>query len=218
MRDIVGHLGSTIDKAVRAYVPKPSPVIYDRAKLIAAKAVRSFQPGRGANIHTHVYRQLQALQQMAPRMQDPLPMPERLRRDRGEVVKSIEQVTNDLGREPSDEEISQLSNLPVRRVTKVRRMMRTGMPLSVVEESGEDDDEAPDPVSNKRDPMDDWVDAVYHDLGDIDRVILQYRTGYRGVGVVSNQEIAKKLRMSPQAVSQRASRIQAKLDEFHAPN
>jgi DNA-directed RNA polymerase specialized sigma subunit len=187
--------------------------------LLAAKAVKGYQPDRGASLDTHVFRQLQALQRIAPQIHDPMPLPERLRRDRGEVSGAIEKVQNDLGRDASDEEVAQLTNLPRKRITKVRQMMQSRLPLSSFEESEEDSEsDQPDLVANQMTPEDEWMDAVYHDLGDIDRVILQHRTGYRGNPVLPNQEIAKRLRMSPAAVSQRATRIQQRLDEFHAPN
>ena len=70
-------------------------------------------------------------------------------------------------------------------------------------------------MASRTDPYDEWVDAVYHDLGEIDRVIMSYRTGFRGAPVLSNGDIAKRLKMTPGAVSQRANRIQGKLDEFY---
>jgi RNA polymerase primary sigma factor len=121
----------------------------------------------------------------------------------------------DLGREPSDEELADITGIALPRVIKVRKRMRSRVPFSVAE--GEDDDEnsGTDVAVSRRTPYDDWVDAVYHDLGEIDKIILQHRSGYRGAEILPNQEIAKKLGLSPAAVSQKAARIQARLDEFN---
>lgn len=219
LHQVVHNLTPTIQKAVRAWSPVQSPVVHDRAKLLAAQAVKSYQANRGASLDTHVFGQLRALQRLAPQIHDPLPMPERLRRDRAEVASAVEKVQNDLGREASDEEIAELTKLPRRRITKVRQMMQARIPLSAIEESEEDSEQdVPDVVAHQTTPEDEWLDAVYHDLGDIDRLVLQHRTGYRGAEVLPTNEIAKRLRMSPAAVSQRATRIQQRLDAFHAPD
>jgi DNA-directed RNA polymerase specialized sigma subunit len=166
-----------------------------------------------------VYRQLQRLQREGPKISDPMPMPERTRRDSGKIMSMISQATDDIGREPTDEELSELTGLPRRRVTKIRQGLRRRMPESQYTEGfGNDDDDgdnAPEAVTQEQTGYDDWVDATYHDLNETDKVILQYRTGYRGAPKLSNTDIAQRLKISPAAVSQRVTRIQAKLDEYH---
>ena len=210
-------LNPTIEKALRAYSPEPSPVLQGRARLLAADAVRSFNPGHGADLKTHVYRQLQRLQRMGPQITDPMPQAERTRRDSGKILAAISSAADDIGREPTDEEISELTGLPVRRITKVRRGIRSRVSESQYT-AGLGDDDAEDSANEAetapRTGYDDWVDAVYHDLPEVDHIVLQYRTGFRGAPKLSTTEIASRLKLSPAAVSQRATRIQAKLDEY----
>ncbi|HPS76596.1 MAG TPA: sigma-70 domain-containing protein [Thermoanaerobaculaceae bacterium] len=212
------HLNPTIEKALRAYAPNATEVVRSRARIIAAGAIRSFKPDQGADLNTHVYRQLQRLQREAPQISDPMPQPERTRRDSGKIMAAISQAADDIGREPTDEEISELTGLPVRRVTKIRKGIRSRVSESQYTEGfGNDDDSETDRdvTAAERTGYDDWIDAVYHDLPEVDRVVMQYRTGYRGAPVLSNVDIAKRLRLSPAAISQRVSRIQAKLDEYN---
>ncbi len=219
MGAVVNGLQSTIDRAVRNYTRSESPIVRSKARVLAARAVKGYDPSFGASLPTHVYRQLQALQRLAPNLQEPLAIPEKLRRDRGGVLRAIEELTNTLDREPSDEEVSEHAGLSVKRVLRVRSSLRAGVPASRFEdaesEDGEDGEGTYDAVASASTPEQDWVDAVYHDSGDIDRIILQYRTGYRGAPVLPNQDIAKRLKISPAAVSQRAARLQARLDEFY---
>jgi DNA-directed RNA polymerase specialized sigma subunit len=93
-------------------------------------------------------------------------------------------------------------------------MLHAGIPASALDDVEDDEQGGHDPVVYRKTPEDDWHDAVYHDLGDIDRVIMQYRTGYRGYHVLSTNEIAKRLKVSPGLISQRARHIQSRLDEF----
>ena len=52
-----------------------------------------------------------------------------------------------------------------------------------------------------------WADYVYYDLDPIDQKIFEWRTGRNGQKVLTVTEIAKRLKMSPASVSQRAKRI-----------
>jgi len=217
LREVIRKLDPVIGSAVSSYAgPKASPTIHQRAKLLAADAVRTYDPERGAGLNTHVYNQLRALQRMAPQVTDPLAPPERFRRQQQEITQANESFFDEMGREPTDEEIAEVTGIPPKRITKVRNRMRARIPISAYEESFDEDDEAADIVGSERTEYDDWVDAVYDDLGEIDRLIMMHRTGYRNADVLSNQEIAQKLDVSPAAVSQRVSRIQKRLDEFHA--
>lgn len=152
---------------------------------------------------------------MAPKIMDPMPLPEKLRRDRAQVFTTMEQLRNEYGREPSDEEVMDITGIPLKRMLKVKQAMHAKIPLSVYEAGSEDESGTPDITSSSRSPMDDWLDAVYHDSNDIDKVILQYKSGYRGAPILSNQEIAAKLKLSPGAVSQRSAKLQARLGEFN---
>jgi len=216
LRDVISELSPTIDSAVNNYVGQnSSPTVRHRAKLIAADAINTFDPKRGAQLKTHVYNQLRALQRMAPQITDPFPAPERFRQHQNEIYKAHETLMSRFGREPTDEEISAVTKLPAARVTKVRNRARAKLPMSVYEEATNEDDSGYDVIGSEHTDEDDWRDAVYHDLGDVDKLIMMYRSGYRGAEVMDNNTIAHRLNLTPAAVSQRAKRIQAQLDEFN---
>lgn len=214
MHALVKEIEPTIDSAISAYVGnKASPTVKHRARVLAAKAIRSYDPQRGSSLQTHVNRQLQALQRMAPSLTDPFPAPEKFRQHSQLISNAASSLTDLLGREPTDEEIADEIHLPIKRVIKLRQAQRARVPLSSLE-TDDDDDTRPETVASSREPFDDWVDAVYQDLGDQDRLIMAHRTGYRGYPLLQNMDIAQKLRVSPAYVSQRARWIQSRLDEF----
>ncbi len=220
LRQVVKSLDPVIESAVTRYVGQSAPpTVKHRARLIAAKAVQTYDPSRGAALNTHVYTQLQGLQRMAPAIADPFTPPERFRRQQQDITAAATALQEELGRDPTDEEVAEVSGLPASRVTKVRSRMRARVPFSAYEGSFDEDgdSDAPDIVASERTPYDEWVEAVYHDLGEIDKLILMHRTGYRNADRLSNQDIAYKLNLTPAAVSQRAARIQSRLDAFHAP-
>ena len=59
--------------------------------------------------------------------------------------------------------------------------------------------------------LDLWKRAVYHDLEPVDQFIMQHTWGIYGAPPLSTKSIADKLRITPGAVSQRRSKIDAYL-------
>lgn len=215
MSNVITNLQPTIDYAVAAYAGKnASPLVKSRARLLAAQAVKSYNPKAGTKLKTFVQQHLQAIQRLAPHINDPLSPSDRFRRDQQQITQGTNQLYENLGREPSDDELSDHTGLSIKRLRKVRSRMRGRLPFTVYEDQGEEDD-SNDVVGSTRLPYDDWQDAVYHDLPEQDKIIFVHRTGYGGADVLSNQEIAAKLNISPAAVSQKAAKLQAKLDQFH---
>ena len=213
---VVQRLDPVIDRAMQAY-GQQGPVVKGRAQLLAARAVQNFDPSRGADLSTHVHRQLQELQRTGEQISSPMPLPERLRRQRAETARHIEELRNQLGRDVTDEEVAEKMHVPVARVAKTRGLMNARMSQSAMEEQEDENDDRPDMITKSRGPEDDWVDAVYHEMGPIDQLILRHRTGYRGNPVLQVQDLARRLNISSAAVTQRANKIQARLDQFWEP-
>lgn len=209
------HLQPTIDSAVRAHTGgSQSQVVKDRARLLAIEAVRAFSPEKGLKLPHYVYGHLQQLRQLAPQINDPLPAPARLQRDRAAVLRASQDLQDRLGRSVTDEEIAQHGNLDVKKVRAILRGGRRGIAMSSYE-GRQDGDSGADIVGSQRTPEDDWMEAVDSELSPHDQLILRHRTGYQDHEILPNHEIARRLNLTPSAVSQRAQRIQAKLDQYH---
>jgi DNA-directed RNA polymerase specialized sigma subunit len=213
LQSLLVKLAPTIDSTVTTYVgPKASQVIKDRARIIAARAIKKYNPKSGAKLHTFVASNLRELQRSAPSINQPFVAPDKFRQDANVIFKANKSFIDGFGREPTDEELSEVAGLPLKRVLRVRNRSKPMMHMSALE--GDEDSPNQDVVGQRRAAYDDWVDAVYYDLGDIDKLILQYRTGYRGAERLPNEAIALRAGITPSAVSQRAGKIQARLDEF----
>jgi DNA-directed RNA polymerase specialized sigma subunit len=217
LKNIVTKLDPLIDSAIKAYAKgEPSPVLKDRARLMAIQAIKSYDPRGGANLKTHVSNNLRALQHKSMEVLDPLPKPERFVRDQAQLLEAQTRLSDILGREPSDEEIAEYGGLPLKRVLKLRAKMRSRVSASALMDSPDDgeDDASFDIIASSHTDFDDWKEAVYHDLPNQDRLIFQYKTGYRGSEILPINEIAKRVNLPPQTVYQRIKRIQQRLDEF----
>ena len=214
LHSLVKRLDPVITSALRPLGPL-SPVVKGRARLVAAKAIKSYDPSLGAKLPTFVASHMRTIIRDAPAIQDPIPMPTRQRQELHALTTASDSFSEQFGRDPSDEEMASVMGMPVKKVIKLRSGIRARIPMSVHDEQDEDGEGHPDIAASAHRPFDDWQDAVYHGLGDVDKVIFMHRTGYRSADKLSNNEIAKKTGLSPQVVSSRARRLQAELDSFN---
>jgi len=217
LRALVTSVQPTIDKAIASYVgTNVPPTLKDHARLMAIDAIERYSPQPGKSLKGFVMSTLQGLKREAAKVTQPFVAPPDMRQDNAKLYGATQQLANDLGREPTDEEVQHSTGFSIKRITKMRKRMHAQIPLSGWEHKFDDDEgDSGDIATQSHTPFDDWTDAVYHDLGSLDRLIMQYRSGYRGMPVLSNQDIAKKLNLTPMGVSMRAKVIQLKLDQFN---
>lgn len=186
-----------------------SPVLKRRAQLIAAGAIKSYDPNKGAAITTHLYNSLQQLRRLGPQVTEAVIVPEQVAIDVSKLDSADKELYNFMGRDASDAELADHTGLSIKRIQKLRKI---NMPVN---EGAFKDLENPDVVSapgtqgvNKTQQM---IDYVYHDLSPLDQRVMELRTGYGGRTPVSTEEAAILLKRDYKWVSQRAGIIQKKI-------
>jgi RNA polymerase primary sigma factor len=209
-------LQPVLDTAVTSYAGgNQSPTIKSRAKLMALKAMESFDPNRG-NVRTHLLSQLQSLRRLSAQEQNIIHLPEQVGLDFQNLNESENELRDSMGRDPTDEELSNHTNLSVRRIRKIRKFHQPISEGTVVgQESDENDptDIASQVPGGGHRAADAWMNFVYDDLGATDKLIMDMTLGRNGKRRTPTQEIARKLGITPGAVSQRAAKIQTMLDK-----
>lgn len=219
MHQMLDTLAPDIDKAIYAYSGLNSgPAVKTRAKLLAAKAIKSYQPSSGSSLKSWVYTQLQPLTRYSRELA-PSPVPERAYQQLSALKKLEADFYENKGRVPSDNELADISNMSIRQINKVRGMDKKVFSESATPFSGEN------PVSSQeitaaQNPgfKKDVIETMYTSLTPQEQVILEHKLGYNKKPVLSNNDIAKKLRISPGRVSQMTTSLAAKLDEYAALN
>lgn len=208
---LLTHVKPIINTAVFSYGgDKNNPGVQGRAKLMALKAFHSYDPSRGT-MKTHLLSQLRGLQRVAAQSNQIISMPERVALDRQHLREAEERLRDTLGREPSDMDVASHTGLSLKRIGYIRQAatgMNTG---SILDAEGEVHSPA-SAIPGAHSHDDAWADMVYHDLGDIDRTIMEYTLGLRGAKPLSNTELAMRLGLSQGAISQRKAKIQTMLD------
>lgn len=203
-----------IDTAVSSYGgASASPVLRSRARLMALKAMDTYDPKRG-NVRTHLLSQLQGLRRLSAQEQNIIGIPEQVGLDYQKLHSAENELRDSLSRDPSDDELADATGLSVRRIRKVRAFNQPVATGSTVTETADDnyDGEIASTIPNQNRSADAWMEFVYGDLTPTDKLIMDLTLGRNGRRRASTQDIARRLNITPGAVSQRAAKIQAMID------
>lgn len=210
-----GHLLRTIDpeisRGINAYVGQSNPLIRSQAKKLALQAVRTYDPGKGAKLGTHVVNQLQGLKRINRRQIDILRVPERVGLEKQRAKLAEQELVDELGREPSLTELADHTGLSMKRLKYLRKFNLPTAEGTFSDMGNESLEFAPRVQSAASD--DPWLDLVYGDLDPVGQKIMEWTLGLNGEPIRSNYDIAEKLGLSPGAISQRKAKIQAMLNE-----
>jgi DNA-directed RNA polymerase specialized sigma subunit len=205
---MVTALDSVIDKGVKMY-GAGSPLDRSKAKLLALNSLDTYDPTR-AKLQSHVLNHMKGLQRFQNKRV--LRLPERDAIAISKLSKETQELEDRLGREPTDDELSDFLHISVPRLTQLRKkrgFLNTGNVGST--------NDAVEGVSS-RIPGDNsdqmaWIDYILPELSPADQQILTYSLGLHGQAKLNNQQLAEKLNITPGAVSQRKLNIQRILDK-----
>lgn len=199
---VLKELGPTIDTAITSFAAG-NKKLRTRAQIMAAQAINNWDPAKGAALNTHVYNHLKGLNRVYSKRNRAVHIPENVDLDRRAIERFRAEYKNTYDIDPSDTDISDGISISLKRISRARG----GQEYSSAQASSEKGDL---PV-NKR-PGDVWMDYVYHDSDTTDKKIIEWTTGYNDKDTMSKVAIARKLKMTPAAVSFRINRIIKKME------
>jgi len=218
---IVKSLQPVIDTAVNSYAGKnPSPTVRARARLMALKSLDTYDPQRGT-VKTHLLSQMQSLRRLAAKENNIISIPEQVALDYRRLSEAENELEGELGRPPTDSEIADMVGLSIRRIKKIRGFNQPISEGMTAARAGGEDAANTDVASvlpGYTKHTDAWLDFVYDDLAPTDKLIMDMLLGRNGRRKTSTQQIAQKLKITPGAVSQRASKIQDMIDQRYKHN
>ena len=219
---LLGTVQPIIDTAVSSYAgSNPSPTIKNKARLMALKALQTYSPDRGT-VKTHLLSQLQSLRRLAAKEQNIISLPEQVGLDFQRLSSAENDLRDALSRDPTDDEIADATGLSTRRIKKIRSFHQPIAEGMTALQSGDSEDAANTDIAstlpNHTKQTDAWMDFVYGDLSPTDKLIMDMTLGRNGRRQASTQDIARRLNITPGAVSQRAAKIQAMIDARYQHN
>ena len=206
------QIDPVINKAITSYAGgSKSPNVRSHARQIALDALESYDPQK-AKLQTHLLNQLQGLRRQVAKEKQVLSVPEQVMLDNQHLYRASMVLQDKLGRDPSDREVSDHTGISLKRLAYVRQYQSPLAEGTLVDPTQREGGSPAMPAVMQNDPTG-WHEFVYNDLNEVDKAIMEYTLGLHGIKQLPTTEIAKKLNISPGAVSQRAQRIQAKLNQ-----
>jgi DNA-directed RNA polymerase specialized sigma subunit len=184
-----------------------------RARIMALKALKNYDPNKGSAVNTYVMNQLRPLTREARERKSPVHIPENAYLHKRKLTEAYQMFEEKHNRPPSDQELADSTGISLKQIKRANQYSRNFATASAA--SSESGDSF---VERKEDPLDTWKTYVYHDLEPIDKKIFEHTTGYNGNTIKPKSQIAAELKMSPAAVSQRVNKIATKLQEMPDEN
>jgi DNA-directed RNA polymerase sigma subunit (sigma70/sigma32) len=213
---VLKTISPVIDEGVRLYGGSHAgPLLQSHARRLAIEAIPSYDPSQ-SSLKTHLMNQFRRLQRLGPQLAQSISLPEGVALDRKHLLETERTLQDELGRDPSDREISNRTGLSFKRIQSIRSFR----PPVGESEYGQryrtpDGEDADDPaVVGGSSPHHALAEFLYDDLDPVDQVILEHSIGLRGAPRLAAREIAQRVNLSPGAVTQRAARIQTQLDRL----
>ena len=204
MAGVLAAFTPTINSEIQRF-EGPKPLLRSQAKILTMKAIRSYNPMSGANLNSWVVTNLQQLSRYGQRLRD-VRAPELAIRRAAELNRVTKEMTVDLGREPTDEELADEIGINVQKIRKLREQTRASVNSSVFD-NVTDESAVHDPGVIQANQVPFASEAVYMSLNDRDKQIYDMRTGSHGSRQFSAGDIAARLGVSGAAISQRADQI-----------
>jgi RNA polymerase primary sigma factor len=205
MAKILDTLAPTITSEIQRYTG-PKPLLRSKAKYLATKAVKTYDPTKGAQLRSWVVTQLQPLSRYGQQLR-PVRSSELAIRQAAEVDTQRRRLALELDRDPTDAELADRVGISVRRIKRLRDTVRPAMAESMM--INEDTEEISLPAVAAGNTLDFASEAVYSGLSERERKIFDWKTGMHGQSVLSNQEVARRLGITPAAISQITANIAA---------
>ena len=207
--ELTKSLRPTIDSVVASLGGTGNPHISTKARVIAAKAIQSYDPEAGTTLPTWVSQQLRQLTRDIRKSNNIVHVPDGVQLDAYNIYRAEQEFMDEHGREPTVDELADRAHLSVKRIKDVRTKMR---PV-ITDSSTEDADGSSILELDSSDYTQDALDYVYAESDRNDKKILEYTVGYGGHQILDNKSIMGKLNLTPVQLSRRKARLSMRINE-----
>jgi DNA-directed RNA polymerase specialized sigma subunit len=214
LRVAVESMQPTLHHVLRSIGGQGDPYLFSRGRVLMAHAIRSYDPTHGADLKTWISRQLLPLRRERRLSQSPVRMPESVQLDALNLSRAEAEFIDKHGRDPDMNELSDATNMPIRRIEKVRRTHKSVPSDLQVSGTGEADSAGITPSVFETDFADEALDYVYQESDLTDRKILEHKAGYGGADVLSGKDLATKLGISDAQISRRSAKLGMKIQDY----
>lgn len=199
-------LNPIIQQSVIAAGGDPSnPVTMAKAKMMVLAGLKSYDPTK-STLKNFLYSHLRGLNRSLGAANNIIQTPETVILDRNKIARAELELFDKLGRFPNTNEVADYTGLSVKRIEKLRKAdipLTEGQVSSVLGEGNVPDSKRLGDTTKD----DSWLEYVYDSVDNRQKAIMERLYGMHGNPVMAAQDIAKKLRITPAAVSQQRKKI-----------
>lgn len=187
----------------------PQVVLESEARKLALGAFQTFNPKSGAKLQTHVFNRLKGLDSFVNTYKNDVRMPQDRVHMADKVHRTRKRLALELGREPTDQEVSRESGVKSETFGSLHRFNS-----SLISKSQDGGFSGP----AKEDISHDMIVSsfLYSQLSPMQQKVFDHTVGYNGNPVLSTQEISKKLGVSSARVSMLKGQVASKAKEYQA--
>lgn len=212
---LIQKLSPVITKAVKTYGGDVNdPVLRAKAKVLAIEALNKYDPKK-AKLSSYLLVHLQALRRYSAKRNMIVSIPERLGMERQLLYRKEQELEDELGREPTDEELADALGISIKRIQKIRMLPSVVSESTLLNVNTEDEESVYDPeVVDLRDSGKlAWRQVVYNSLDPRDKLIMEHTLGMNGKKILDGKQLARRLGVSEAYISQRKQKIQEMLND-----
>lgn len=185
----------------------PRVALEAQAKKLVIGAFRTFDPGRGAQLQTHVMSRLRAMDNYVSAHRLDVRMPAERLHLANRVYRAQQELTLELGREPTTQELVSHTGIGT---TTLGKLVRFQSQLSSAAEAGGFSAPVREDISH-----DSIVAGFLHgDLSPMQQKVFEYTVGHEGRAILSTNEMASQLGVSAARISQIRNQIAKKAQRY----
>lgn len=184
----------------------PKEALTTKAKILTIEALDNYDPSKSA-LNTHTYNYLRKLSRYVGENQNVGKIPENRIRQITVYKSAVNELSDELDREPSFQELSEKLKWPVEEIHRMDAELRNTTASSIFE-----GDIISSALSSDRTSR--VIRNIYYELSPEEARVYEYLMGAKGKQQLSETEIAKKLGMSIPKVSRIKHKIHKKIEQY----
>lgn len=205
---LLKHLEPLIQKQVNKWSGNiPQNTLLTQARMLAAKALDSYDPDRGTALSTHVVNHLAPLSRTVYTYQNVGRIPENITLRLSSFNAAKDHLTTTLGRDPTTDELHQELGWDVNELNRVQNYVRKDLVESV---GGLNDAFYGGNTSTE----DDILASLFFSLTPQEKTLFEHTTGYNGKPILSNPELVKVTGLSQAQLSYQKTLLKNKIKQL----